>query len=75
MTAILIKNAPPRVHAWLKHTATESRRSMTQQAIYCLEWCMENMTEAAPAFPEPLQLSGADLSLAEIDAAKKAGRK
>lgn len=73
--AILIKNAPPRVHDWLRRTATESRRSMTQQALYCFEWCMENMDETPPAFPAPLRLSGDRLTLAEIDAAKKAGRK
>ncbi len=74
MSAILIKNAPDRVHDWLRRTATESRRSMTQQAVYCFEWCMKNMVER-PAFPEPIRLSGGRLTLAEIDAARKAGRK
>ena len=74
MSAILIKNAPSRVHDWLRRTATESRRSMTQQAVYCFEWCMENMAER-PAFPAPKRLSGGRLTLAEIDAARKAGRK
>ncbi|MBR4172306.1 MAG: hypothetical protein IKR48_11705 [Kiritimatiellae bacterium] len=74
MSAILIKNAPERVHDWLRRTATESRRSMAQQAIYCFEWCMENMTEKA-TFPEPIRLPGGRVTLAEIDSAKKAGRK
>ena len=74
MSAILIKNAPNHVHDWLKRTATESRRSMTQQAVYCFEWCMTNMAERT-AFPAPIKLSESRLTLAEIDAAKKAGRK
>ena len=45
VSAILIKNAPSRVHDWLRRTAVESRRSMTQQAVYCLGWCMDNMHE------------------------------
>ncbi len=75
MAAILIKNAPVHVHDWLKRTATESRRSMTQQAVYCFEWCMTNMTGRASAFPAPIKLTGGRLTLAEIDAARKAGRK
>ena len=74
MSAILIKNAPNRVHDWLRRTATQSRRSMTQQAVYCFEWCMRNMV-ANQDFPEPVQISGGRLTLAEIDAAKKAGRR
>lgn len=74
MSAILIKNAPSHVHNWLRRTARENRRSMTQQAVYCFEWCMENMTER-PTFPVPIRLSGGRLTLAEIDAARKAGRK
>ena len=74
MSAILIKNAPSRVHDWLRRTAAESRRSMTQQAVYCFEWCMDNMCEK-PTFPAPVKLKGGRLTLAEIDAARKAGRK
>ncbi len=74
MSAILIKQAPPEVHEWLRKTATANRRSMTQQAIVCFEWCMENMA-GKPAFPKPVRLARRKkLSLAEIDAAKKAGR-
>ena len=75
MPAIFIENAPPRVHDWLRRTAAESRRSMTQQAVCCFEWCMENMVETPTAFPDPIRLSGDRLTLAEINAAKKAGRK
>ena len=74
MSAILIKNAPIRVHDWLRRTAMENRRSMTQQALYCFEWCMENMVDR-PRFPAPIKLKGGKLTLAEIDAAKKVGRK
>ena len=74
MSAILIKNAPSRVHDWLRRTAAENRRSMTQQAVYCFEWCMENMVDR-PRFPAPVKLKGGRLTLAEIDAAKKVGRK
>lgn len=74
MSAILIKNAPSHIHDWLRRTATESRRSMTQQAVYCFEWCMDNMHER-PKFPAPVKLQGGRLTLAEIDAARKAGRK
>ena len=75
MSAILIKNAPTRVHDWLRHTAAESRRSMTQQAVYCFEWCMKNMSVTQPSFPVPIRLSGGRLTLGDIDAAKKAGRR
>jgi len=75
MSAILVKNAPDRVHDWLKRTATASRRSMTQQAVYCLEWCMENMICEKSVFPAPIRLPGGRLTLADIDAAKKAGRR
>lgn len=74
MSAILIKNAPSCVHDWLKRTATESRRSMTQQAVYCLEWCMSNMA-TKPDFPAPVHIPGDALTLAEIDAAKKVSRR
>ena len=74
MSAILIKNAPSCVHDWLRRTAAENRRSMTQQAVYCFEWCMENMVDC-PRFPAPIKLKGGKLTLAEIDAAKKVGRK
>ena len=74
MSAILIKNAPQRVHDWLKTSAAENRRSMTQQAVWCFEWCMNNMVAQA-AFPKPVRLTGGQLTLAEIDAAKKEGRK
>lgn len=74
MSAILIKNAPANVHDWLRRSAAENRRSMTQQAVWCFEWCMENMA-GRTTFPKPVRLAGGPLTLAEIDAARKAGRK
>lgn len=74
MSAILIKNAPSFVHDWLERTATESRRSMIQQAVYCLEWCMSNMA-TKPDFPAHVHIPGDALTLAEIDAAKKVSRR
>ena len=56
-----------------KRTATENRRSMTQQALWCFDWCMQNMG-TRPDFPPPVRPEGSALTLAEIDAAKKEGR-
>ena len=74
MPAILVRNAPPRLHDWLKQSAAKEHRSLSQQTILCLEWCMEGMRRSAD-FPSPVSLTGGPVSLAEIDAAKKAGRK
>ncbi len=74
MSAILIKNPPPQIHDWLKQSAAKNRRSMTQQAIWCFEWCMENLGGRTD-FPAPVRLKGKRLTLEEIDGAKKAGRK
>ena len=75
MAALLVREVPTEVHDWLKATAAENRRSLNQQVIVCLEWCMGQMPRPKPAFPRPLLLKGGTLSLADIDAAKKAGRK
>ena len=40
MAALLVREAPTEVHDWLKATAAEYRRSLNQQVIVCLEWCM-----------------------------------
>ncbi len=74
MSAILIKNAPQHIHDWLKASAAVNRRSMTQQAVWCFEWCMENMTPKT-VFPPPVRPAGKRLTLAEINAAKKEGRR
>lgn len=75
MAALLVREAPAAVHDWLKETASANRRSLNQQIIVCLEWCMGQMPRTQPEFPAPLRLKRGSLSLAEIDAAKKAGRR
>ena len=75
MAALLVREAPPAVHDWLKATAVKNRRSLNQQIIVCLEWCMGQMPRPEPAFPSPIALKGGLLLLDELDAAKKAGRK
>lgn len=75
MAALLVREAPPAVHDWLKATAVENRRSLNQQIIVCLEWCMGQMPRPKPMFPAPIALKGGMLSLDDLDAAKKAGRK
>ena len=75
MAALLVREAPPAVHDWLKATAAENRRSLNQQIIVCLEWCMRQMPRPKPMFPAPIELKGGMLSLDDLDAAKKAGRK
>ena len=75
MAALLVREAPAAVHDWLKTTASENRRSLNQQIIVCLEWCMGQMPRQQPVFPSPVRLKGGPLSFEEIDAAKKAGRR
>ena len=75
MAALLVRDAPPAVHDWLKATAAENRRSLNQQIIVCLEWCMGRMQRPKPMFPTPIALKGGTLSIDDLDAAKKAGRK
>jgi len=53
MAALLIKDLPPRLHAWLKEEAVRNRRSMTQQTIVLLE---ERMPAIHPvSFIQPVQ--------------------
>lgn len=40
MASILIKNPPENIHRWLRATAERNRRSMNQQAIIWLQWCV-----------------------------------
>jgi len=72
MPAILIKDVPTDVHAWLKEEAARNRRSMTQQAVVLLEALMTH--PRAIQFPSPLALKGVPLTFQEIDHAKKEGR-
>lgn len=75
MSAMLIRDAPPRVHDWLRATANENRRSLNRQIIVCLEWCMQKMPRETAVLPTPVGLKGGPLTLDELDRARKAGRK
>jgi len=75
MSAMLVRDAPPMVRDWLRTTASENRRSLNQQIIVCLEWCMGQMPRETPAFPRPVSLTGGVATLAELDRARKAGRR
>jgi hypothetical protein len=71
MPALLIKDLPADVHAWLKHEATAHRRSMTQQVIVLFE---ERMRKFSPVhFGAPVK-TRTPLTAAFIDAARKEGR-
>lgn len=72
MPAILIKDVPIGLHAWLKEEAAKNRRSMTQQAVVVLETFMNR--PRALHLPSPIALKGAPLTLREINRAKKKGR-
>jgi len=51
MSALLVKDAPERLHRWLRSEATFNRRSLNQQVLVCLEWCMRTYGEAQPRDP------------------------
>ena len=71
MSALLIKNLPADVHAWLKQEAERNRRSMTQQAIVLFE---ERMHRFRPVhFGPPLKLRE-PLTNDFVNAAKREGR-
>lgn len=54
MPALLIKDLPADVHAWLKQEAVRNRRSMTQQVIVLFE---ERMSRFRPVhFGRPVKL-------------------
>ena len=46
MSALLVKNSPPELNDWLKAEARINRRSLSQQVLVCLEWCMRTYGEA-----------------------------
>ena len=51
MSALLVKDAPKDLHQWLKAEASFNRRSLNQQVLVCLEWCMRTYGEAQPRAP------------------------
>ena len=71
MAALLIKDVPAEVHAWLKDEADRNRRSMTQQVIVLFE---ERMRKYKPVhFGAPVR-TRTPLTATFIDRAKKEGR-
>lgn len=46
MSALLVKDTPPALNDWLKAEARLNRRSLGQQILVCLEWCMLTYGEA-----------------------------
>lgn len=46
MSALLVKEAPDDLHQWLKDEAQYNRRSLNQQILVCLEWCMQTYGKA-----------------------------
>lgn len=71
MPALLIKNLPGDMHAWLKAEAERNRRSMTQQVLVLFE---ERMRTFRPVcFPPPFK-TRTPLTAEFIDKARKEGR-
>lgn len=71
MPALLIKDLPADVHAWLKEEAGRNRRSMTQQAIVLFE---ERMKRFRPVHFGPPFVTRTPPSLAFLQRARKEGR-
>ena len=46
MSSLLVKDSPPELNDWLKAEARLNRRSLGQQVLICLEWCMRTYGEA-----------------------------
>ena len=51
MSALLVKEAPSDLHQWLKDEAQCNRRSLNQQILICLEWCMQTYGRAQMRHP------------------------
>ena len=51
MPALLVKDSPPGLNDWLKTEAHLNRRSLSQQILVCLEWCMRTYGEARARNP------------------------
>lgn len=51
MPALLVKDSPPGLNDWLKTEAHLNRRSLSQQILVCLEWCMHTYGEARARNP------------------------
>ena len=46
MSALLVKNPSAELHDWLRDEAYFNRRSLNQQILLCLEWCMHTYGSA-----------------------------
>ena len=46
MPALLVKDSPSELNDWLKTEARLNRRSLSQQVLVCLEWCMRTYGDA-----------------------------
>lgn len=46
MPSLLVKDSPQGLNDWLKAEAHLNRRSLSQQVLVCLEWCMHTYGEA-----------------------------
>ena len=57
MSALLVKDPPSGLCDWLKTEAKFNRRSVNQQILICLEWCMK--THGAARFRNPFGTSSA----------------
>ena len=57
MSALLVKDPPTGLCDWLKTEAKLNRRSVNQQILICLEWCMK--TYGAAQFRNPFGTSSA----------------
>ncbi len=69
MPALLVKDSPQGLNDWLKTEAHLNRRSLSQQILVCLEWCMRTYGEARarnpfgdPPAPEPSYRTGPALA-------------
>ena len=65
MSALLVKEAPDDLHQWLKDEAQYNRRSLNQQILVCLEWCMQTYGKAQLRNPFAVVQSAED-SLAMV---------
>jgi len=64
MSALLIKETPRGLHQWLKSEAQYNRRSLNQQVLICLEWCMK--TYGVAQRRNPFATVGTELSHAGV---------
>ncbi len=58
MASLLVKESPPKLNDWLKEEARLNRRSLSQQILVCLEWCMNTFGEAQYRNPFASALPG-----------------